>query len=85
MSCCASSAVLLLLPLLLLSQPPTIFAQQPVIKSKQKSTSKKDVFRNMCEIKNIALHQLKIIFICVGVSRIITLIITIKHFIVNTI
>jgi hypothetical protein len=40
----------------------------------------------MCEIKShIALHRLKIIFICVGVSRIITLIITINHFNLNTI
>jgi hypothetical protein len=35
----------------------------------------------MCEIKShIALHRLKIIFICIGVSRIITLIITINGF-----
>jgi hypothetical protein len=56
----------LLLPLLILLPLPTIFVQQPAIKSMEISTYKKDVFRNMCEIKNIALQWLKIIFIYVS-------------------
>jgi hypothetical protein len=61
LSCCVSSAVLwvLLLPVLVFIPPPTMFVQQPAIKIKQISTYKKDVFRNRCEIKNIALHHLK--------------------------
>jgi hypothetical protein len=41
------------LPLLVLIPPPTIFVQQPAIKSKQLSTDKKYVFRNICKINEI--------------------------------